>query len=58
MVANVTERHMVGIHSERERPAAERSFHKHSQTCTTASTRVSLVIKLSGGLLVPEADLV
>lgn len=35
-----------GWYSFRTRPAAARSVHKHSQTCTTASTRVSLVVEL------------
>lgn len=44
VAANVTERHMAGIGQEQKQPAAE-CFQKHSQTCTTASTGVSLVTK-------------
>lgn len=60
VVANVTERHVAGVRSEREQPVAERSSPKHSQTCTTVSPGVSLVTKKKAdrGLLVQGADLV
>lgn len=41
----------VGVHSGLQQRG---SVHKHSQTCTTASTRVSLVLKTVVGLLVEK----